>query len=60
MIPISFSLWQNCKSETGYILYQYINVTDATNVTNEDGTVTTVEGTSETKEIRRPVKFIAE
>ncbi|MDD6492614.1 MAG: PASTA domain-containing protein, partial [Firmicutes bacterium] len=58
--PIQQQNISGIKSETGYILYQYINVTDATNVTNEDGTVTTVEGTSETKEIRRPVKFIAE
>ncbi len=47
-------------SPTGSILLQYQNQTDAISVTNEDGTVTTVEGSSETKEIRRAVTFTAE
>ncbi|MBQ8597777.1 MAG: Stk1 family PASTA domain-containing Ser/Thr kinase [Lachnospiraceae bacterium] len=45
---------------TGYILYQYVNEYEATTVTNEDGTVTTIDAYSETKEIRRPVEFTAE
>lgn len=48
------------KVGTGYILYQYVNVTDTTSVTNEDGSVTTIEGTSEGKEVRRPVNFVQE
>lgn len=48
------------NSPTGSILYQYTNTTDATTVTNEDGTVTTIEGTTENKEIRRAVAFVAE
>ena len=45
---------------TGYLLFQYVNVTEATTITNEDGSVSNVEGTSESKEIRRPVQFTAE
>ncbi|GFI47401.1 serine/threonine-protein kinase PrkC [Lachnospiraceae bacterium] len=45
---------------TGYLLFQYVNVTEATTITNEDGSVNNVEGTSESKEIRRPVQFTAE
>lgn len=48
------------KIDTGYILFQYQNVTDTTNVTNEDGSITTIEGTTENKEIRRAVTFIQE
>lgn len=44
--------------DTGYILFQYVNTTETTTVTNEDGSVTTIEGTTENKEIRRPVTFI--
>ena len=58
--PIQQQNISGIKSETGYILYQYVNVTDATSVTNADGTVTTIEGSSETKEIRRPIRFTAE
>lgn len=45
---------------TGYILFQYVNEYEATTVTNEDGTVTTIDAHSETKEIRRPVEFSVE
>lgn len=58
--PIQQQNISGIKSETGYILYQYVNVTDATSVTNAEGTVTTIEGSSETKEIRRPIRFTAE
>lgn len=58
--PIPQQSISGIKCETGYILYQYVNVTDATTVTNEDGSTNTIEGTSEGKEIRRPVQFAAE
>lgn len=58
--PIQQQNITGIKTNTGYILFQYVNQTEATNVTNEDGTVTTVEGTTETKEITRPVQFVAE
>lgn len=48
------------KVGTGYILYQYVNTTEPTSITNEDGSVTTIDGTSENKEVRRPVQFVAE
>lgn len=48
------------KSPTGSILFQYVNVTEGSTVTNEDGSVSTVEGTSESKEIRRPIQFMEE
>lgn len=58
--PIQQQNITGIKSPAGYILYQYVNVTDATSITNEDGSTTSVEGSSETKEIRRPVTFAAE
>ena len=48
------------KTGTGYLLFQYQNTTETTNVTNEDGSVTTIEGSTENKEIRRAVTFIQE
>ncbi len=48
------------KCETGYILYQYVNTIEATSITNDDGSVTTVEGSTENKEVRRPIQFIQE
>ena len=45
---------------TGYILYQYVNEFEATTVTGEDGSVTTIDAYSETKEIKRPVEFAPE
>lgn len=48
------------KCATGYILYQYVNTTEASSVTNADGSVTPIEPTSENKEIRRAVQFTAE
>ncbi len=58
--PIQQQNISGIKSPTGYILYQYVNVTEATSIDNGDGTTTPVEGSSETKEIRRPVSFVAE
>ena len=58
--PIQQQNITGIRTNTGYILFQYVNQTEATSVTNEDGTVTTVEGTTETKEITRPVQFVAE
>ena len=48
------------KVGTGVILLQYQNVTEASSVTNEDGSVTTTEGSVEDKEIRRVVNFVQE
>ena len=56
--PIAAQNITGIHTDTGYILFQYQNTTEATNVTNEDGTVTTIEGTTENKEIHRPVTFI--
>ena len=46
--------------DTGYVLFQYVNTTETTTVTNEDGSVTTIEGKTENMEIRRPVTFMQE
>lgn len=46
------------KSSTGYILFQYVNATEASSITHEDGSVTTTEATSETKEFKRTVQFM--
>lgn len=56
--PIEQQNITGIKSQTGYILYQYVNVIQATSV-NEDG-VESSEDISETKEVRRPVNFVAE
>lgn len=58
--PIQQQNITGIKCETGYILFQYVNTTEATTVTNEDGTVTTIDASVENKEIRRAVQFIAE
>lgn len=57
--PIQQQNITGIKCETGYILFQYVNTIEATTVTNEDGSVTTIEATSENKEIRRAVQFAA-
>ncbi len=46
--------------DTGYVLFQYVNTTETTTVTNEDGSVTTIEGKTENMEVRRPVTFMQE
>lgn len=46
------------KSSTGYILFQYVNVTEGSSITHEDGSVTTTEGATETKEFKRAVQFM--
>ena len=48
------------KSPIGTVVFQYMNQGEASTVTNEDGTVTTVEGTSEYKEVKRFISFVAE
>lgn len=58
--PIEQQNITGIKSPTGYILFQYMNVTEGSSVTNEDGSVSTIEGTSESKEIRRPIQFMEE
>ena len=58
--PIQQQNITGIKSPTGYVLFQYVNVTESTTVTNEDGSVSTIEGTSETKEVRRPIQFMEE
>ena len=45
---------------TGFVLFQYVNTTETTTVTNEDGTTTTIEGTTESKELHRPLTFVQE
>ncbi len=46
------------KSSTGYILFQYVNATEASSITHKDGSVTTTEASSETKEFKRTVQFM--
>ena len=58
--PIPVQNITGIQTDTGFILFQYQNTTEATNVTNEDGTVTTIEGTTENKEFHRAVTFIQE
>ncbi len=58
--PVAQQNITGIQIDTGYILFQYQNTKEATNVTNEDGSVTTIEGTTENKEIRRAVTFIQE
>ncbi|MDE7048431.1 MAG: Stk1 family PASTA domain-containing Ser/Thr kinase [Lachnospiraceae bacterium] len=58
--PIQQQNITGIKCETGYILYQYVNIIEPTSITNEDGSVTTVEGSTENKEVRRPIQFIQE
>lgn len=48
------------KSSTGSIILQYVNQGANSTVTNEDGTVTEVAGTTESKQITRKVNFVAE
>ncbi len=57
--PIQMNI-SGIQSEEGTVILSYINQGEASLVTNEDGTVTTVAGTTETKEIKRSVTFIAE
>lgn len=58
--PIAEQNITGIKSESGTILFQYVNQGESSVVTNEDGTTTTVEGESESKEIKRSVTFVAE
>ncbi len=60
VFPIPAQSITGIKCGTGYVLYQYVNTTEATTVTNEDGSVTNIDPVSENKEIRRPVQFVAE
>lgn len=48
------------KSASGVIIFQYVNTMEATTITNEDGSITTIDGSTETKEVRRPVQFVME
>jgi len=45
---------------TGFVLFQYVNTTETTTVTNADGSVTTIEGTAKNKEVHRPITFVQE
>lgn len=58
--PVAAQNITGLKVGTGYVLLQYVNTTETTTVTNEDGTTTTIEGTTENKEIYRPVTFTQE
>lgn len=55
--PIEQQNITGIKSQTGFILYQYVNEVGA--VSDENGVVIS-EGVSESKEVRRPVSFVAE
>lgn len=59
--PIAQQNITGIRSETGYILFQYQNVTEETTVRDESGNVTgTIPGSTENKEFRRAVRFIQE
>lgn len=58
--PIPQQNISGIRSASGVILFQYVNTIEGTTTTNEDGTVTTTEGTTENKEIHRAVTFVAE
>lgn len=58
--PIQQQNITGIKVGTGVILYQYVNTTEPTTVINEDGSENLIEGTTENKEVRRPVQFVAE
>ena len=57
--PVQMNI-SGIKSEDGVVILSYINHGESSVVTNEDGTVSTIEGITETKEIKRSVTFIAE
>ncbi len=58
--PIQQQNITGIQIDTGYILFNYTNVTETITVTGEDGSVQTIEGTAQNKEIRRPVTFMQE
>ena len=58
--PIAQQNITGIKTSTGYILFQYQNTIEGSTITNEDGSVTTTEGSKENKEIRRAVNFVQE
>ena len=58
--PIAQQNITGIKTSTGYILFQYQNTIEGSTITNEDGSVTTTEGSTENKEIRRAVNFVPE
>lgn len=58
--PVPQQTITGITSPTGVIIYQYINQTEGSTITNVDGTVTTVDGVTESKEIVRAVSFVAE
>lgn len=58
--PIAQQNITGIKTSTGYILFQYQNTIEGSTITNEDGSVTTTEGSTENKEIRRAVNFVQE
>ena len=58
--PIAQQNITGIKTSTGYILFQYQNTIEGSTITNEDGSVTTTEGSTEHKEIRRAVNFVQE
>lgn len=58
--PIAQQNITGIKTSTGYILFQYQNTIEGSTITNEDGSVTTTEGSTENKEIRCAVNFVQE
>lgn len=55
--PIAQQSITGIKSPTGSIIFQYVNQGESSTVTNDDGTVTTIGGVAESKEITRAVAF---
>ncbi len=53
-LPVNFS---NIKASAGTLLLQYLNTREAQSITHDDGSVETIEGTIESKEIRREITF---
>lgn len=58
--PIEQQNITGIKSQTGVILYQYVNVIDAASTIDGEEVEAAEEGSTETMEIRRPVTFVAE
>ena len=58
--PIPAQNITGIKAAQGVLLLQYINQGESITITNDDGTTTTIEGSTETKEIPRLIVFTKE
>lgn len=58
--PIPAQNITGIRSSQGVLLLQYVNIGEKSTITNEDGTVTVVEGSAENKEIPRLIVFTKE